>query len=674
MPPTEFTDEAEVVIVGSGPTGATYARLVTEACPSARVLLVEAGPAVTDPPGLHMTCVADPEERERARVACQGPHQYRYALSAVSGTAHTAARQERERALSKRAGLFPVGGEGGGGLPAAQAACNVGGMGSHWFGACPRPGESERTDCVPPGTLDEALAVAETLLGVSSTQFAGSAFASHLERVLAKDLDEGRAPDRTVRPMPMAVTRTADGVRRAGPDVVLGELLTRPDGHFALRPDTLCEKVVVSGGRVRGVRLRERATGRVTAVRAPYVVVAADPLRTPQLLHASGVRPPALGRHLNEHAQVSLLAEVAGVGHGEQGADAAAMSEPTAASVARSGVTWIPHDGDRYPLHGMLVQIDPDSVPHLAGAHRPRRPLVSVHFYTAQEPRFANRVEFSDTEQDWLGMPAMTIHHTPGTRDREVLAFAEAEAIRLAGLLGGPADGERPWTLPSGSSLHYQGTVRMGAVDEGTSVCDPTCRVWGVDNLYVAGNGVIPTPTACNPTLTSVAFAVIGARDIARRLGAGLDGAGHDAARPAGRAAAPEGRDCRSSAFRQAGAARSTATREDVSSDAAAYWWSRGRARAWRRRAPHSAGPYRPTRQQAGTRHGELRRPGGGTGGAPAAGPRPGTGDQPLRHGQHLRLAGAQGIHRGSHWPVVRGPPRTSRPGGAGHQGRRPHG
>ncbi|RZE65890.1 hypothetical protein C0Q98_03830 [Streptomyces albidoflavus] len=524
MPPTEFTDEAEVVIVGSGPTGATYARLVTEACPSARVLLVEAGPAVTDPPGLHMTCVADPEERERARVACQGPHQYRYALSAVSGTAHTAARQERERALSKRAGLFPVGGEGGGGLPAAQAACNVGGMGSHWFGACPRPGESERTDCVPPGTLDEALAVAETLLGVSSTQFAGSAFASHLERVLAKDLDEGRAPDRTVRPMPMAVTRTADGVRRAGPDVVLGELLTRPDGHFALRPDTLCEKVVVSGGRVRGVRLRERATGRVTAVRAPYVVVAADPLRTPQLLHASGVRPPALGRHLNEHAQVSLLAEVAGVGHGEQGADAAAMSEPTAASVARSGVTWIPHDGDRYPLHGMLVQIDPDSVPHLAGAHRPRRPLVSVHFYTAQEPRFANRVEFSDTEQDWLGMPAMTIHHTPGTRDREVLAFAEAEAIRLAGLLGGPADGERPWTLPSGSSLHYQGTVRMGAVDEGTSVCNPTCRVWGVDNLYVAGNGVIPTPTACNPTLTSVAFAVIGARDIARRLGAGLDG------------------------------------------------------------------------------------------------------------------------------------------------------
>ncbi|HLL36820.1 MAG TPA: hypothetical protein VK545_23705, partial [Streptomyces sp.] len=224
MPVPEFTEEADVVIVGSGPNGATYARLIADARPTARVLLVEAGPLVTHPPGLHMTCVDDPEERERARVASQGPNQYPYELSAASGTAHNAPREERDRSLFTRAGLFPVGSADGEGLPAAQAACAVGGMGSLWFGACPRPGDAERIGFLDPATLDDALGEAERLLGVSATQFAGSAFAAHVERVLGEALNEGRAPRRRVQPMPMAVARTPHGVRRYGADVILGDV------------------------------------------------------------------------------------------------------------------------------------------------------------------------------------------------------------------------------------------------------------------------------------------------------------------------------------------------------------------------------------------------------------------------------------------------------------------
>lgn len=72
--------------------------------------------------------------------------------------------------------------------------------------------------------------------------------------------------------------------------------------------------------------------------------------------------------------------------------------------------------------------------------------------------------------------------------------------------------------MPNGSSLHYMGTVRMGPTDDGTSVCDGFGRVWGTQGLFVGGNGVIPTPTACNPTATSVALAIRSARKLIDHL------------------------------------------------------------------------------------------------------------------------------------------------------------
>jgi len=69
--------------------------------------------------------------------------------------------------------------------------------------------------------------------------------------------------------------------------------------------------------------------------------------------------------------------------------------------------------------------------------------------------------------------------------------------------------------MPAGSSLHYQGTYRLGDDGGAQSVCDSYAQVWGLDNLFLGGNGTIPTATACNPTLTSVAIA---ARSVRRVL------------------------------------------------------------------------------------------------------------------------------------------------------------
>lgn len=124
---------------------------------------------------------------------------------------------------------------------------------------------------------------------------------------------------------------------------------------------------------------------------------------------------------------------------------------------------------------------------------------------------------FDDDHLDGYGMPAPRIHYRLTDLDHEVVERARQEIVRLAEAIGDPV-GDRPFTLPLGSSLHYQGSTRMGVTDDGTSVCDPDSQVWGVPGLFVAGNGVIPTATACNPTVTSVALAVRGARAIAASL------------------------------------------------------------------------------------------------------------------------------------------------------------
>ena len=72
--------------------------------------------------------------------------------------------------------------------------------------------------------------------------------------------------------------------------------------------------------------------------------------------------------------------------------------------------------------------------------------------------------------------------------------------------------------MPPGTSLHYEGSTRMGIENDGESVCDTYAKVWGFDNLFVGGNGVIPIATASNPTLTSVALAVRSSEQVIKQI------------------------------------------------------------------------------------------------------------------------------------------------------------
>lgn len=499
----QYPASVDVAIVGSGPTGAAYARVISERAPALTVAMFEVGPTVSDPPGAHVKNIAEPAERTRAQVASEGPGE-RGTKVASPGAAKAGVRGARPGTFLLDDGYVF---EGEDGLPVAAMSSNVGGMAAHWTGACPWPNESERIGFLP--DMDELLAEAERLLGVTRDAFDSAPFGEIVRERLAAAVDDGRTDATKVQRMPLAVHRRDDGrLVWSGSDVVLGDV-TRANPAFSLFDESLVTSVVLADGRAAGVVVRDLRSGEEQEIAARAVVVAADALRTPQLLWASGVRPPALGRYLNDQAQVvfaSRLRDVAPLG-----ADA-----PATGLAEYSGVSWVPFT-DAVPFHGQIMQLDASPIalaeddPVVPGS------IVGLGLFCAKDLQADDRVEFDDAHVDGYGMPAPRIHYTLTARDHEVIERARAEITRLAEAVGDPV-GDRPFTLPLGSSLHYQGSTRMGAADDGESVCDTDGQVWGVAGLFVAGNGVIPTATACNPTLTSVALAVRGARAIAASL------------------------------------------------------------------------------------------------------------------------------------------------------------
>jgi choline dehydrogenase-like flavoprotein len=71
---------------------------------------------------------------------------------------------------------------------------------------------------------------------------------------------------------------------------------------------------------------------------------------------------------------------------------------------------------------------------------------------------------------------------------------------------------------PDFNAHHHAGTTRMG-IDPRAGVVDPQGRVFGLENLYVAGASIFPTAGYANPTLTVVATALRLASHVDAALG-----------------------------------------------------------------------------------------------------------------------------------------------------------
>ncbi|MBA4863318.1 GMC family oxidoreductase N-terminal domain-containing protein [Streptomyces sp. PSKA54] len=498
------TPRTDVLIVGSGIMGSVVARLLRDSDPALDITMVDGGSAIGEAPGLHLHDVDDPvlwsRYNEQVVTGIQGMY-----------TGAEVVREVADSLTDLTPGMFHAlaFGEEAEAMPATALAWNAGGMGVHWTAATPWPAGHEVFDFGDPARWAADLDTAYRVLAVTPAPIGPTEVGRTVLDVLRRRFDGVGPDDRRPQPMPMAVTPTASGsMPRTAPGTIFPAIAKGGDPAFTLVTRALATALIVSDGRIAGVRLRRITDGAESELLADAVVVCADALRTPQLLFASGIRPRALGRYLNEHAFITarVLLDL-----DRFGIDLGALPLPRAGEFSTDSI-WLPQNGAAQPFHGQIMNrtyVDEDG--------RPLAHSVGLSLYVPVESRPENRLVFSETETDLAGMPRIGVEFGYSDTDRALIRRALAEVHLMAEEFGSFNPATERALLPPGSSLHLTGTVRAGVADDGTSVCDPDGRVWGFDNLYLAGNGVIPTAMAANVTLTGAVTAVRAARAVAAR-------------------------------------------------------------------------------------------------------------------------------------------------------------
>ena len=138
----------------------------------------------------------------------------------------------------------------------------------------------------------------------------------------------------------------------------------------------------------------------------------------------------------------------------------------------------------------------------------------SMDFWLSSEdlPRSENRIYY-DGERIVLDVTEgnMEAHHRLKKKLEQILSNAGAHPLLM----------ERSLYLgkgiPIGGTAHQAGTARFGT-DRETSVLDLNCKAHELDNLYVADASFFPSIGAVNPTLTIIANALRVADKIKERL------------------------------------------------------------------------------------------------------------------------------------------------------------
>lgn len=544
MPRSPREIEVDVLVVGTGPVGCTFARTLFDR--NLSVLMVDSGASQSPRLGAHL---------KNAFLFQRDVNPF---VNVIRGHLHALSVPPNENpAITLDPGAFTYNADLYKGfigsnqnpyqdptknLPAAAATYAVGGMATHWTCATPRQHpDIERSRLLSQNEWDDLYERGEKLLNTHRDVFeyspssSGSTNAPAIRNTIVRDVLRKTFPHLTApfdpQNLPLAAQRNSENdelVTWSGADTVLGDLaVPGSSDRFTVLAEHRCTKLVRTGGEISHAEVMDLINWQPVRVRAKTFVVCAGTVLTAQILYNSGITSPALGRYLSEQPMAFCQIVL------DQSIIDSLPSDPRFANTIARYRKEHPNDPIPIPMN------DPDpqlTIPVSQGRpwhtqiHRDafaygglppnidNRLIVDLRWFGMVEQREDNKVTFVDDVRDLFGMPQPTFDYSLSLKDRAAQHLMMEEMLKAATALGGFLPGSEPQFMAPGLTLHIHGTTRIGNNHE-TSVANTYSKVWDVQNLYLGGNGLIPNAIACNPTLTSVALALRACDDIAKSYG-----------------------------------------------------------------------------------------------------------------------------------------------------------
>lgn len=263
-----------------------------------------------------------------------------------------------------------------------------------------------------------------------------------------------------------------------------------------------------TSGRIDGVQVRDRATGRPAEYRAKRYALAAGALASPSLLLRSAVEGPWIGRNYMMH----LSPIVIGLFRQPTGGDEAFVKQVGFADYY-FGTRHYPHKMgivQSLPVPGplMMRKVTARSLPRRVIQFMRQRmlPLTGI---IEDLPNPANRVSLGNDGQAQLRHRFSRYDLERGRR----LSRLMRRILRNAGALFCLAKS----FASSEHVAHQCGTLRFGA-DPAYAAIDPECRLFGQPNVFVVDGSFFPTSLGVGPALTIMANALRVADVVTREI------------------------------------------------------------------------------------------------------------------------------------------------------------